>query len=60
MIKLFNTHQVQLIGKLVTPGLLVTVARLKIAHKNKIKVHTNTVQVSVKRMIPKETPKRLI
>ena len=28
MIKLFNTHQVQLIGKLVTPGLLVTVSRL--------------------------------
>ena len=29
MIKLSNTHQVQLMGKLVAPGLLVTVARFK-------------------------------
>ena len=37
MIKLFNTHQVQIIGKLVTPGLLVTVARLKNTQKASLK-----------------------
>ena len=51
MIKLFNTHQFQLIGKLVTPGLLVTVARLKCT-QNKRKVHTNTVHAFVKQIIP--------
>ena len=37
MIKLFNTHQVQLIVKLVTLDLLVTVARLKNAQKTSLK-----------------------
>ena len=33
----FNTHQVQLIRELATPGLIVSVARLKNAHKWSIK-----------------------
>ena len=37
MIKLFNTHQVKMIGKFVTPGLDVTVARLKNAQKTNLK-----------------------
>ena len=36
MIKLLNTHKVHLIEKLVTPGLLVTVAKVKIAPKKKL------------------------
>ena len=55
--KLSNTYQVQIIGKLVTPGLLVAVARLKTQKKNMIKVHTNTVCVSARKIIPKETYK---
>ena len=46
-------------GNLVTPGLLVTVARLKNAQKNKLKVHTNAVHASVKKIIPKEVTRRL-
>ena len=59
MIKLFNTHQVQLIGKLVTPGWLVTVSRLT-TRRNKLKVHNNTAHAPVKKINPKETPKRPI
>ena len=60
MIKPFNTHQFQLIGKLVTPDFLVTVARFKKNTENKLKVYTNIVHASVNKIICKETPKRLI
>ena len=60
MIHLFKTRQVQLIEKLGAPGLLVPVARLKKRTENEPKVHTNTVHASVKKIIPKETPKRAI
>ena len=59
MIKLFNTHLMQLIGNLGTPDLLVTVARWK-THRKRDKVHTNTVHASVKKIFPKETPQRPI
>ena len=60
MIKLSNSHQVHITGKLVTPGLLVTVASYKRRTENVLKVHTNTVHASVKKIIPKETPTSLI
>jgi hypothetical protein len=56
MLKLFNTNQVQLIGKLVTPGLLVTVSRLTTHSKTSLK-SIPTLFMSVKKIIPKETPK---
>ena len=37
MVKLFNTHQVKPIGKLITPGLFVTVARLNNKQKKSLK-----------------------
>ena len=43
---------------MVTPGLLVTVERLKKCKENEHKVHTNAVNASVKKINPKETPKR--
>ena len=56
--KTIQYTQVQVvIGKLVTPGLLVTFARLKKRTKNMPKVHTNTVHASEKTIIPKATPK---
>ena len=43
----------QLIGKFVSPGLLVTVAMLKKKlTENEPKVHTNTVCASVKNILP--------
>ena len=60
MIKLSNSHQVQVTGKLVTPGLLVTVTRLKKRTENVLEVNTNTVHASVTNIISKETPKSTI
>ena len=48
------------IGNLVTPGLLVTVARLKKRTENLQKVHTNTIHASIRKIIPKEIPKSMV
>ena len=48
------------IGKLVTPGLLVTVARLKNAQKPTQSPYTNTIHATIRKIIPKEIPKRPI
>ena len=62
-IKLFNTHQVQLIGRFVSSGLLVTVAMLKTSQKMSLKSITTLfmrlLRIYFLRRLLRQTPLRL-